>query len=402
MKNIAIVTEEFIRWGGGKDFIENIIFAMKSVAEKNNLNLYVFIPTDANYKQYHGIKRVLHKGKEKFLTNHKTSLHNKIFNNIEGLEFVEYPEISLKRALKKFKIDFVFPISTMNRLKIKTPQLIYLTDCQHKYFPHFFGDFQRDYCDKMFNLTVKSNKKIIVNANSVKDDLIKFYDANPDNVFVLPFAPNVKPNFLEDCPELITKYNLPKRYFLISNQFWLQKDHGTAFRAFAKLMEIDDYKDMQLICTGKMEETRHPQHIEDTKQLIVDLGMQERIRCLGFIPKIEQIEIMQAAQAVIQPTVFEGGPGGGSVWDAISLGIPSIVSDIKTNLEIQDDSVTFFKAKDSDDLCEKMKDVLEKPKLSIAKESLIKKSDENRAKLGIFLINIIKKEIDKNAKLRTT
>lgn len=393
MKNIAILTEEFIRWGGGKDFIENIIFAMASVATENKFNLYIFVPTDVNYKQYHGIKRVLFKFKEKFFTNHKISLSNEKFKNLEGVKFVEYPEISLNRALKKFKIDFIFPIYTMNRLKIKISKLLYLTDCQHSYFPDFFGKTHKDYCDNMFNKFVKTNKKIIVNANSVKEDLIKFYNANPQKIFVLPFAPSVKPEFLDDNSDLIKKYRLTERYFLISNQFWLQKDHETAFRAFAKLVTIDEYKDLQLICTGKMQETRCPQHIEYLKQLIIDLEMQDKIRCLGFIPKLEQIEIMKAAQAVIQPTVFEGGPGGGSIWDAISLGIPSIVSNIKTNLELQDNTVTFFETKDSEDLCKKMQDALKNPKISIEREFLLKKSDENRKKLSVFLINVIKNEI---------
>lgn len=392
MKNVAILTEEFIRWGGGKDFIENIIFSINSVAAENKLNLYVFVPAELNYKQYHGFKRVLFKAKEKFLVKHKISLSNEKFKNLEGMNFVEYPEISLSRALKKIKIDFIFPISTINRLKIKTPHLLYLTDCQHKYFPEFFGEIHKNNCDKMFSKTVKTNKIIIVNANSVKEDLIKFYDAPHENVFVLPFSPNVKPEFLKDNSDLIIKYNLPKRYFIISNQFWLQKDHETAFRAFAKLVELDDYKDLQLICTGKMEETRHPPHIEYLKQLIIDLGMKDKIRCLGFIPKIEQIEIMKASQAVIQPTIFEGGPGGGSIADSVSLGIPSIISDIKTNLEIHDDTIAFFKAQDPADLCEKMQNILKVSKVPVEKEILIKRSDDNRNKLGQFLVNLIKND----------
>lgn len=389
MKNVAILTEEFIKWGGGKDFIENIIFSLKSVAVENKLNLYIFIPTDINYKQYHGMKRIFFKGKEKFLIKHRISLFHEKFENLEGIKFVEYPEISLSRALKKFKIDIVFPISTLNRLKIKTPQILYLADCQHKYFPNFFGKNHREYCDKMFDKMIKSQKKIIVNANSVKEDLIKFYDANPENIFVLPFAPNARPEFFEDNSNLIAKYNLPERYFIISNQFWLQKDHETAFRAFARLVEIDKYKDIQLICTGKMQETRHPQHIDDMLQLINNLGMQNKIRCLGFLPKLEQIEIMKGSQAVIQSTIFEGGPGGGSVWDAVSLGVPAIISSIQTNLEIKDDNVTFFKAKDPIDLCEKMQEILSKPKKSIEKEILIKMSDDNRSRLGQLLISLI-------------
>ncbi len=84
-------------------------------------------------------------------------------------------------------------------------------------------------------------------AQSVKNDLIKFYDAKAENIIVLPFTPKIKEEFLEDNSSLIKKHNLPKRYFLISNQFWMHKDHSTAFKAFALFVKLDNFKDVKLI-----------------------------------------------------------------------------------------------------------------------------------------------------------
>lgn len=50
---------------------------------------------------------------------------------------------------------------------------------------------------------------------------------------------------------------------------------------------------------------------------------------LTLILKLEQIEIMKDALGIIQTSLFEGGPGGGCVLDAISLETPSIVSNIQ-------------------------------------------------------------------------
>lgn len=41
------------------------------------------------------------------------------------------------------------------------------------------------------------------------------------------------------------------------------------------------------------------------------LGIESKIKILGHIPKLEQIELIKNCIAVIQPTLFEGGPGGG-------------------------------------------------------------------------------------------
>ena len=63
---------------------------------------------------------------------------------------------------------------------------------------------------------------------------------------------------------------------------------------------------------------------------------------------------MKQAVALIQPTLFEGSPGGLSVYDALALGVRAIVSDIPVNLEIQEPTVTFFKAANAEDLADMM------------------------------------------------
>jgi glycosyltransferase involved in cell wall biosynthesis len=63
---------------------------------------------------------------------------------------------------------------------------------------------------------------------------------------------------------------------------------------------------------------------------------------------------MRSAVALVQPSLFEGGPGGGAVFDAVSLGVSCIVSDIKVNRELNDPIVTFFNALDAASLAEEM------------------------------------------------
>lgn len=76
---------------------------------------------------------------------------------------------------------------------------------------------------------------------------------------------------------------------------------------------------------------------------------------LGYISKLEQIEIMKNAIALIQPTQFEGDPGGCSVYEAISYGKSVIMSDILVNLEASGtEDVYYFKVGDSKDLALKM------------------------------------------------
>ena len=98
--------------------------------------------------------------------------------------------------------------------------------------------------------------------------------------------------------------------------------------------------------------------MNELHEQIASLNMQDYIHFLGYIPKIDQISLMKQALGVIQPTRYEGSPGGGVVEDAVSLGQQAVVSDISVNREINDASVLFFHTGDAQDLAEKMEQAI--------------------------------------------
>ena len=102
-----------------------------------------------------------------------------------------------------------------------------------------------------------------------------------------------------------------------------------------------------------MEDYRFPEHINNLQREIDELGIADQVHFLGHIPKADQIAIMKGSLAVLQPTLFEGGPGGGSVYDAVSLGVPALLSDIPVNREIENEkNLLYFEARFGSRPCE--------------------------------------------------
>ncbi len=100
---------------------------------------------------------------------------------------------------------------------------------------------------------------------------------------------------------------------------------------------------------------------------------------------------MRRAIALLQPTLFEGGPGGGAVADALALGVRCIVSDIETNLEIENEKVSFFHTGSPNSLAEEMMTVMENHvNLDISNDQ-ISKIKENKKKIGEFLVEMLGK-----------
>ena len=174
---------------------------------------------------------------------------------------------------------------------------------------------------------------------------------------------------------------------MISNQFWRHKDHVTAIKGFKLFLDGLEKKNIGLVCTGQTLDYRFPNYFDDIKDLINELGLTEKIFILGYIPKNDQLQILKKSIAVIQPTLFEGGPGGGAVYESVAFGIPSIVSDIPVNQELNDETVTFFNTGSPEDLAEKMKMVELTEKKQYSPEELIKKNNQSLTKLGDVILS---------------
>ena len=128
------------------------------------------------------------------------------------------------------------------------------------------------------------------------------------------------------------------------------------FHAFAEVAKR--WPNVSLICTGATDDYREPAYFGKLEAEVTKLGLRSRIRFLGHIPKRDQIELLKHALALVQPTLFEGGPGGGSTFEAVALGQRVIPSNLPVNLEIDGGDVRFFKCGDHVALSKLMENVL--------------------------------------------
>ena len=352
----------FIGWGGGIDFLKAYVAPLQRM---NDCEIYVFIPQDswlrriAREVRYHLRTKVLHRPIGRYSPPYTTRELVDVFHSdrVHVVVYNTYWNVlsDLKRALKEHDIDIVFPTILDLGRGFPIPWIPYLPDLQHKYYPEFFSDEEIEDRDVSFQQLLHSAKSVIVEAQAVKNDLQKFYDVGDTEIFVMPYTAVPEDGWfsLEDVD--LDKYHLPEKYFLISNQFWLHKDHKTAFDAL-KLLHDEGYTDYHIVCTGKTDDYRDSGYFQRLLEGLQKNKMENYVHFLGYIPKRDQIKILCRSQAALQPTLFEGNPGGGIAYNAISLGVPIILSDIPVNLELKSPLAFFFRMKDPENL----KDVMVK------------------------------------------
>jgi glycosyltransferase involved in cell wall biosynthesis len=383
-KNIAIFCN--LSWGGGADIIRQFISALNEI--KSHIKIYLLFPEPVMSPKTK-IKNFL---KKKVNSNLSSKQLLDYFSDINllNITIVKYKNKRnyLSRVLFQHNIDVLLPFLSPPQEKLHIPWIGYIFDYQHKYFPELFSKEIIASRNKYFSLLVQNAPAVIVTSKSAKNDAIKF---NPsqfhEKIFTLPFSAIPQKQWLD--MEHTKTYSISSPYFIISNQFWVHKSHITAFKALKILLKTYNKSDVHIVCTGVIHDHRDPNYFGKLTKEIKKLEIDDKIHILGHIPKKEQIDLLKNSIALIQPTLFEGGPGGGSTSNAISLGVPVLISDIAVNKEVHGSNVIFFKTKDDNDLAKKMEYILTNRPVRPSKQMLEEKSQRAHKNLANALLQAI-------------
>lgn len=422
--NIAIYTKDF-NWAGGIDLLHGIVKGLLA-EDKNKKNIFILIH-DSSIKEplYNRIKSKLkviarivknpkHTVQTLFKRNHNYPLNNEDFNLLSyAVEIFSEEEVSLifynekysqsrEKVLTSIKADIILPaLFTSFPKSSKTPFIGYMFDFVYKYHSHLYTPKFCLETDITYALILLNSKAIVVNSKDVYKDIKSFFPYAETKIFVMPFAPYTNSNIYRkalDNSDIKNKFGIEKKYFIISNQFWLHKSHETAFEALNLLHNFLGNKDICLVCTGKMTDLSGTNNRRDQLyKYAAELGLANHLFFLGHISKVDQLALMLRSEGVLQPTTFEGGPGGGSVYMAVANGVPAIVSDIPVNKEIEDEPlISFFKVKNAEDLANKMYTQLLQG-FTLLSISQIEEKNKNRlSQLGKVLIDAIEYTVNEN------
>jgi glycosyltransferase involved in cell wall biosynthesis len=355
---IGVLGHGFLNWGGGVGFLCLITHAL--AATESGAEIHVFLPFERP------IKKTFLSLIAEWITGRRSVGQQNcpskeiVLETFAGLEdrvklhVIEDGHCALSDALQMAAIDAAVPAISPLPPSIKVPWVGYIYDFQHRYLPDYFTEEEIRLRNAAFLDMTTTARALVVNSKKVKSDIGKFIPDATAKVFTLPFAPFVDPNWMLSEDGAAEEPSPP--YFIICNQFWIHKDHGTAIRAFAQIAK--GHPNVNLVCTGSMDDYRAPDYLRTLLNEIDQLGIGSRVKLLGMVPKSKQMQLLRNSLALIQPTLFEGGPGGGAVYDAVALGVPALVSNIEVNQEADCSDVRFFEAGNPDELARLMRDLL--------------------------------------------
>lgn len=360
---IALIINHGKEWIAGSYYLKNIIFALRTLDQNiqdtfeicliyNQLvdkSFYEDIISKVDHIYESPVKLNAYNYTE--MPVNKLTLAERIKKKINR-SILKQPNPLFNAFLAEKNIDFVYSYCNPTPAKNVTYKCaVWIFDFQHKYLPQFFSEKYIEKRDNSFLTVAKYSPMVVLSSKAAESDFQKFFPEYAHKSRVLPFKTLPDPQWYEPNPQdTREKYCLPDKFFLISNQFWIHKNHLTVFEALNILKKKSIHP--ILVCTGSLYEYRQPDYSNKILQTIHQLGIAHQVYLLGLVPRIDQIQLIRGCMAVIQPSLFEG-------WSTVveevkTLGKPMILSDLPANIEQSPPDTEYFKQKSPEDLAEKM------------------------------------------------
>jgi len=340
-------------WIGGVYYIHNLVRALRSLPGDEEPGIVLAFQSGTERKHYEEIEplvELLPYGSSRIVPL-VPSLSHRVKQLLNRNEFILSLAVSARRfvggnryraleqALTNAHVSLLFPCTDSMGTRFRLPWLAWAWDFQHKHYPEFFSKYECRQRDRAFARLATDARLIVTSSNSALADFDRFFPGQHHKLRVLHFRTVPMPVWYEgNVLESWRKFDLPARYLMLPNQFWVHKNHRVVFEAVKLLLERG--LDINLVCTGGTADYRNPGHFEQLCDYIKTHDLRNRIRILGLIPRYDQIQVMRGATAVVQPSLFEGWST--VVEDARTLGKRQFLSDIQVHREQDPPNAAYF------------------------------------------------------------
>lgn len=246
----------------------------------------------------------------------------------------------------KYKIDVVhslhysFPLVSFGAKRVVT-----LHDMTFYLYPYLHTRIKRYYFRFFIWLSTRYVNKIISVSESTKSDLIsQFPQINMTKVVSIPLACEYPVNIRK-------RVSYKKPYIAFIGTLEPRKNVSRLIEAFAKVVSDERFSQYSLLIVGK--KGWYYQSIFDT---VKRLNLSDKILFPGFVTDEEKFSILNSASLFVYPSLYEGF--GLPVLEALSLGVPTITSNVSSMPEVAGEAAKLINPNSVDELQYAMTEIL--------------------------------------------
>lgn len=330
-------------WTGGFNYLRNLLAAVHSLEKSERPEIALLVPAEATPNDYQPltpcVDRVLTMPREPSwpwtLRRWRTSAREWL-----GMAPTIHTYLRAQSVTCLFSMEEYGPYFRM-------PLLTWIPDFQHCRLPEMFPEEERKERDRRYARIARNATRVIVSSRDALNDLALVAPKAVDKARVLSFVAQVPAGLYNSDPTWVCeRYNLPRRFFYLPNQFWKHKNHLVVLQALELLHSRRP--EITVVCTGDTRDYRHSQYFAQLQDRIAETGLNDNLVILGKVPHEDVLQLMRQSVAVLQPSLFEGWST--LVEEAKSIGKRIIISDIPVHREQRPPAAVFFDPRNAEAL----------------------------------------------------
>jgi glycosyltransferase involved in cell wall biosynthesis len=321
---VGIVYSYDENWIGGTYYYQNIIRSFSLLPDERKPHVTIL----GNQASFNSIDELQYPYVSFYaLPNNEKIIYKSRVKKIKQKLFSFLPQ--RRKNIPPPDMDVLFHPSEIAAPFPVKKHLYWIPDFQEVYLPQYFSAAYLHFRKQTQLELLTAEHHIIFSSFDALSDFKRLYPAATTNCYVVNFAV-FHPDFSQVSLSLLReKYNISEpQYFYVPNQFWKHKNHITVLKA-ALTVKNKYGNNFQLLFSGNESDFRNPEYINELKEYVIENGLNETVRFLGFIERAEQLCLMNHALAIIQPSLFEGWST--VVEDVKAMNQHIIVSDLNVH-----------------------------------------------------------------------
>lgn len=225
--------------------------------------------------------------------------------------------------------DLVHSIAFTSPPLKKSKLIVTMLDMTFETHPQFHFEENIRFCKEQSRLAAMRADMVIAISENTKHDILEILNIPEERIRVIYlgvsscFRPSVEETKVK---ETLSKYGIDSQYLLFVGAIEPRKNIAGLVRAYHSLgQELkDNFKLLIVGASGWLNEQIY--------SLVSELGLQENVKFLGFVPDEDLVFFYNGAAAFVYPSFYEGF--GIPVVEAMACGTPVITSDVSSLPEV--------------------------------------------------------------------